>query len=218
MSPQKDWPVNRGLQQWLDALTPWIKDSLSWSDAIVLAGTAAFEAFGVPVKPFCGGRTDASDDDGYSNVLKPKLHGNFSDDVEQLKEVVRLMGLTQREFAVLNAAGYTIGEPGCQGHFCQRAQSTQINSQEKNVTNMFFKRLLDNRWTEHDTEQLFKAEDGDIFLLATDLMYKTDPELKAIAEDYVYDETRFLMDLAAAWNKLATKDRYDGPVGNVCDQ
>ena len=27
------------------------------------------------------------------------------------------------------------------------------------------------------------------------------------SQDYVYDETRFLMDLAAAWNKLATKDR-----------
>ena len=80
------------------------------------------------MKPFCGGRTDASDDKGYSGVLKvvaqpllfqsrrefqnisdkissrpphcysynqPKLHGNFSDEVEQLKEVVRLMGLTQ---------------------------------------------------------------------------------------------------------------------------
>ena len=80
-------------------------------------------------------------------------------------------------------------------------------------------RLLDNRWTEHETEQLFKvslmslnplmimkslsfsksssnesvfrnqvfkAEDGDIFLLATDLMYKTDPELKAIAEVFLF--------------------------------
>ena len=84
-------------------------------------------------------------------------------------------------------------------------------------------RLLDNRWTEHETEQLFKvslmllnplmimislsfskpsshesvfrtqmlkAEDGDIFLLATDLMYKTDPELKAIAE--VFENTVWL--------------------------
>ena len=36
---------------------------------------------------------------------------------------------------------------------------------------------------------MFKAEDGDIFLLATDLMYKTDPELKAIAEVFVFENT-----------------------------
>ena len=69
-----------------------------WSDAIVLAGTTALEVlsskssyvnsnkfheklfltfllanqeFGVPAtKPFCGGRTDASNDDGYSDFLK----------------------------------------------------------------------------------------------------------------------------------------------------
>ena len=34
--------------------------------------------------------------------------------------------------------------------------------------------------------QMLKAEDGDIFLLATDLMYKTDPELKAIAEVFLF--------------------------------
>ena len=33
---------------------------------------------------------------------------------------------------------------------------------------------------------MLKAEDGDIFLLATDLMYKTDPELKAIAEVFLF--------------------------------
>ena len=95
---------------------------------LILTILFANQEFGVPAtKPFCGGRTDASNDDGYSDFLKvlpasmayhkhinlishvmhkiflhhhypnmqPKLHGNFSDDVEQLKEVVRLMGLTQ---------------------------------------------------------------------------------------------------------------------------
>jgi len=219
LSPQKDWPVNRGLQQWWDHLRPWV-NSLSWSDAIILAGTTALEEFGVPTKPFCGGRTDASSDDGYSDILKPKLHGNFSDSVAQLNEVVRLMGLTQRDFAVLNAAGYMIGEPGCEGHFCQRGESNLRT--EIKLTNSFFSRLLDNRWTEHSTKQMYKAEDSDIYMLKTDLMYNTDPELRAIAEDYAADESKakakFLVDLGKAWNKLATADRYDGPLGNLCDQ
>jgi len=217
LSPQKDWPVNRGLQQWLDELRPWT-NSLSWSDAIILAGTAALEEFGVPIKPFCGGRTDASSDDGYSDILKPKLHGNFSDNVEQLKEVVRLMGLTQRDFAVLNAAGYIIGEPDCEGHFCQRGESDQGTGGKIKLTNLFFTRLLDNRWTEDSTKQMYKEESGDSYMLPTDLMYKTNPELKAIAEDYAIDESKFMADLGMAWNKLATADRYDGPIGNLCDR
>ena len=32
---------------------------------------------------------------------------------------------------------------------------------------------------------MYKAEDGDILILPTDLMYKTDPELRAIAEVFV---------------------------------
>ena len=57
-------------------------------------------------------------------------------------------------------------------------------------------------------------------------------------QDYVYDESKFLSDIATAWNKLAIADRsslpshiisihiiigqilfrYDGPVGNLCEQ
>ena len=32
---------------------------------------------------------------------------------------------------------------------------------------------------------MYKAEDGDILILPTDFMYKTDPELRAIAEVFV---------------------------------
>ena len=103
--------------------------------------------------------------------------------------------------------------------------------------------MFSNHFMKHKCS-LFKAEDDNIFLLPTDLMYKTDPELRAIAEvfvfektvlhlcismcfysnfcwrlvnlflylyhilqDYASDKTRFLMDLATAWNKLATADR-----------
>ena len=48
--------------------------------------------------------------------------------------------------------------------------------------------MFSNNFMKHKCS-LFKAEDDNIFLLPTDLMYKTDPELRAIAEVFVFEKT-----------------------------
>merc|ERR1711908_112431 len=43
-------------------------------------------------------------------------------------------------------------------------------------------------------------------------------ELLAVAQEYAVDEASFKAELATAWTKLMTADRFDGPTGNVCDE
>jgi len=45
-----------------------------------------------------------------------------------------------------------------------------------------------------------------------------DAELLDIAQEYAVDEAAFKAELATAWTKLMTSDRFDGPTGNVCDE
>ena len=116
---------NKGLGEPLKKLKLielWYADNgLSWADLIILGGTVALEQwtrsppghFG-----FCGGRTDAMKDDGASKLLQPRLTSNSS--LLQLEDAIELMGLTPTEFAVLNAAGYSLGDEDCIGIFCQR--------------------------------------------------------------------------------------------------
>jgi len=226
LSPQRNWTVNRHLDVAFEILEP-IKNTygsgLSWADLIILAGNTALEMAGVESYPFCGGRTDAERDDGASKFLKPKITGNFGDSLEQLKETARLMGLTQRELAVLNAGGYSIGDSfPCEGLFCPRIISSfkSINTSIQ-LSNLFFVRLLTESWEEYMEPQigrkLYKAVGKDhLYMFGTDLWYKTDGELRAIAEDYYYNNTKFVTDFTSAWYKLTTVDRFSGPAGNVC--
>ena len=61
------------------------------------------------------------------------------------------MGLTDRQFAALLGAGYSLGQSGlCDGFFCQRnsfLNSTTPVSTE--LSNVYFTDLLDNSWEEY---------------------------------------------------------------------
>jgi len=225
-SPQKDWPVNKNLNKVLYLLQP-VKDrfgdSLSWADLIVLAGNTAIERAGGRRMAFCGGRTDALDGEG-STDLKPKITGDFYDSLAQLKEFIKVMGLTLREFTVLNAGGYAIGQTTpCDGLFCMRDMAGFKSNIDHRLSNRFFAILKSKNWTKHTTQtstfkkRVYKSIDGQTLMFSTDIMFHDDPELKGIAEEYVYDNERFLDDFAAAWTKIANADRFDGPYGNLCN-
>jgi hypothetical protein len=208
LSPQKDWPVNANLDLTLARLEP-IKvehsslssflecryllpllkatfgSSLSWSDLIVLAGATALEAASGVQVPFCGGRTDAESDAGASDLLEPRITGAFTDSLEQLKESARLMGLSQRQLALLNAAGYALGDPGagCTGLFCRRDLHQDGGP---GLNNRFFLTLLNETWEEHldagSGRQVYRAIGSDRLMFRTDLWYRSDGELRVIAE------------------------------------
>jgi len=224
LAPQKDWPVNSNLDLTLEMLQP-IKDTfgsgLSWSDLIVLGGSTALEQAAGTAAPFCPGRTDGAEDGGASDFLQPRVTGEFNDTLAQLKEAAVLMGLTQAEFAALNGAGYAIGDKYCthKGLFCKR----DVGDDEPiTLDNRFFTTLLGNTWEEHivpgTDRHVYRAVGSDRIMFATDLWYRSDGRLRAIAEEYAMDNAKFVQDVVSAWTKITTADRFAGPVENHCDQ
>jgi len=230
LSPQKDWDVNANLDLALSILHP-IKEEfgegLSWADLIILAGNTVMEHASGTSIPFCPGRTDAEEDAGASDFLEPKVTGQFNDTLGAVKEAARLMGLTQAEFAALNAAGYAIGDRYCihqtiqlRGLFCRRDRG---ENEPEQLDNRFFTTLLTNTWEEYTMPddaggKVYKAVGSDSIMFATDLWYRSDGELRAIAEEFAYDNAKFVQTVVAAWDKLTTADRFLGPAENLCDQ
>ena len=198
-APQYEWLVNKGLREPLDKLKPLIfrnknnENRISWADIIILGGTVALEQwtrsppghFG-----FCGGRTDAMKDDGASKLLQPRLTSNSS--LLQLEDAIELMGLTPTEFAVLNAAGYSLGDEDCIGIFCQRLPLTENPNTERQkggrrtrrkgkAANEFFVILLKESWKSIGNG-LFEAEGSPgTYMLGTDLLWRSG-KLRVISE------------------------------------
>ena len=186
VAPQKEWPVNKGLGQTLKKLKPikkWhAENGLSWADIIVLGGTVALEQWtGSPSGHFgfCGGRTDAREDGGASKLLQPRLTSNSS--LLQLEDAIELMGLTPTEFAVLNAAGYSLGDTDCVGIFCKRQKGKEGSGGNGKAVNEFFVTLLEESWKSIGNG-LFEAEGSPgTYMLGTDLLWRTG-KLRVISE------------------------------------
>jgi len=222
LSPQKDWPVNTNLFLALEVLQPIKEDfgeGLSWADLIILAGNTVMEHASGTSIPFCPGRTDGEEDGGASDFLMPKVSGEFNDTLGAVKEAAHLMGLTQAEFAALNGAGYAIGDRYCahKGLFCRRDVG---DDEPEQLDNRFFTTLLANSWEEHTQPggKVYKAVGSDRIMFATDIWYRSDGELRAIAEEFAFDNNKFVQTVVAAWDKLTTADRFLGPAENLCSQ
>ena len=187
---------------------------------IVLAGNTALEKAGGKPLTFCGGRTDAIDGKG-SEFLFPKITGDFSESLVCLKDFISIMGLTQREFAALNGVGYAVGDSSdCEGLYCRRNSFQGTKYVSSSLSNIFFLNLLSENWEEytipHTGKKVYKAAGKDLLMLRTDLMFRFDPELRAIVQDFASDNELFLSEVATTWTKLSNADRFDGPTGNVC--
>ena len=66
--------------------------------------------------------------------------------------------------------------------------------------------------------KLYKAEEKKLLMLSTDYMFYKDKEMRAIAQDFADNNQLFLDEAAKAWTKLANADRFDGPIGNLCNK
>jgi catalase (peroxidase I) len=89
------------------------------------------------------------------------------------------------------------------------------------ISNEYFKGLLNEEWEAYIVPKTqlsqFKAKGKEIYMLPYDLLFRTDAELQAIAQEYAEDNQAFLADFAAAWTKLMNSDRFEGPAKNLCD-
>ena len=220
-SPEKNWPVNKGMDEVLRVLEPVKKKypTLSYGDLIVLAGTAALEdAVPIAVKgavlkfEFCGGRSDAVDG-AASEVLGAR---NYSSVLIAVKDNMKVTGLTPAEGVAL--AGL-LRSPSQQKRL---GFSGSWNSDDPSkLSNKYFKVLLENEWEKvvsaaGEEEYKAKGKEG-VYMMPSDLALTWDPAFAAVAEVYAGDDRVFLEAFAAAWTKMMNADRFKGPVGSVCD-
>jgi catalase (peroxidase I) len=164
--------------------------------------------------PFCSGRTDAVDGSG-SEYLSPNLDGSAS--ASQVKQRIKISGLTRREFVVLSAR---LRSPLQQMRLGYNGSYT---SDPTLLSNLYFVSLLNDKWVKYDipetgmTQYRAKGVD-DRFMVPIDLLNVFEAEYLAIAQSYASDANLFHVEFAAAWTKLMNIDRFDGPVGNLCEQ
>ena len=231
LAPQKDWAVNEPEElARILAKIDELRGSLSFADAIVLAGTAAVEqaakdaGHNVTV-PFNGGRGDATQEwtdvesfevmepaaDGFRNYLKAR-HSVKTE--ELLVDRASLLGLSGPEMAVLLGGLRVLGanhNDAPHGVFTRR---------KGQLTNDFFVNLLDNDtfWTVVDDsgdEEFIGQELGDEQdkwkATRTDLIFGSNSQLRAITEVYAEkgSEEKFVRDFIKVWTKVMNADRFD---------
>lgn len=162
-----------------------IKDSapssLSFSDLLVLAGTVALSSSNPTLPPlrFCGGRTDAVENDGGWEYLYPRITGSLDDTADVFMDVISMSGLTIPEYVALYAANNSLD----------------------------FHELLKNDFELNgDT---YEAVDGDMVISKTDLILKTHAELHSVVVDFASNVELYENTLASAWTKAMTNDMFD---------
>eukprot|EP00466_Bigelowiella_natans_P011256 jgi/Bigna1/87257/estExt_fgenesh1_pg.C_180110 len=221
--PQSKWNTTKGIDAALRALVP-VKDKfgngLSWADLIVLAGNVAVEVGSRDriSLSFCGGRTDAKDGRG-SQYLSPKVTGSFHDRLGELRDAIVLLGLTPREFTALSGA-HSFGR--MHANVSGFGEGMAWTREPSVLSNDYFQTLLQEEWRPYTVPKtgkvLYKAEGKQLFMLKTDLMLRADAELLQHVEEFAGDEGAFFETFAHAWTKLMNADRFEGPLGNVCNK
>ena len=208
-SPQKDWSENVAMNDVLlilKAVKDKFGDNLSWSDLIVLAGTAALEeASGLKYK-FCGGRSDSLDGAG-SELLKTKNYPNLLD---EFKDRTAIMGLTTREMIALTGrirGGESQIKLGYNGTWMGKAWN-----------NEFFKILIGEKWKVADQKELVSESNNNIYIMKSDQILLYDASLKNILVEFAGDNEMFMNEFREAWTKLMNSDRFDGPFNNICNK
>ncbi len=239
LAPQKYWRVNNPaqLQRVLNKLEGIQKEfnaaqtggkKVSLADLIILAGCAGVEkaagdaaqAIAVPFKP---GRTDASQEqteiesighletpgDGFRNYRKSRFPVSTE---ELLIDKAQLLTLTAPELTVL-VGGMRVLNTNFDG-----SREGVFTRRPGLLTNDFFVNLLDMRtaWKAASGDgELYEGSDrgtGEIKWTGTraDLVFGSNPELRAIAEVYGSADTqeKFVTDFVAAWNKVMNLDRF----------
>ena len=238
LAPQKDWEANQpaqlakalaALEGVQAAFNAKGGKQVSLADLIVLGGCAAVESaakaagFDVQV-PFTPGRTDASaeqtDAESFA-VLEPHADGfrNFQKKAftvsaeEMLVDKAQLLNLSAPEMTVL------VGGLRVLGANTGGSKHGVFTDRVGQLTNDFFVNLTDMgvAWmptSEAETEfQARCRKTGAIKWTGTrvDLVFGSNSQLRALSEAYAQDDnqSKFVKDFVAAWNKVMNADRFD---------
>ena len=235
LEPQNSWKVNnpselKTVLSALEGVQKKFNDSasggkkVSLADLIVLAGVAALEkASGLSV-PFTAGRTDASQEqtDAQSfEHLEPVVdsfrnYGVGNDRVRSeqfLVDKANLLTLSAPQMTAL-VGGLRVLNANWDG-----SSTGVFTKQPGKLSNDFFVNLLDM-----STEWKASGNNGEFFDGVDrksgekkwhgsrhDLIFGSQPELRAIAEVYGQSDSqdKFKKDFVAAWDKVMNLDRFD---------
>lgn len=196
--PESTDGANNGLSIPRDMLEP-IKQKhpeVSYADLWTLAGCAAIEFTGGPKIPFKFGRTD--DADGARCPANGRLP-DASQGAAHLRQVFHRMGFSDKEIVCLSGA-HTLGS-------CHRVRSGFDGPWTRSplkFDNMYFKHLLELKWTKKkwDGPEQFEDESGELMMLPTDICLTTDPGFLPYVKEYAASQELFFQDFAAVFGKL----------------
>jgi catalase (peroxidase I) len=204
-SPGKDWKTSKGVVGPALKLLKPIKnkygDNLTWADLIVLAGNVAAIHAGAPSSlPFCPGRSDDKDGSAWESLSF--INAEHPANMTAVLDLLELQGLTPKEFVALSLVAEPSSKLGTDLLKSFLNSTESVDSNEGTAT-----ALLKSLLTSSD------SGNKDITASAIRLQ----PDLRYWAEYYIATGDEVLAeDFAAAWTKMMTADRFDGPVGNVC--
>mmetsp|Transcript_10031 Transcript_10031/g.24764 ORF Transcript_10031/g.24764 Transcript_10031/m.24764 type:complete len:773 (+) Transcript_10031:437-2755(+) len=238
LQPQNAWPVNdpeelngvilakyQEIQRAHNAANA--SNPISMADLIVLAGAAGIEkalqdgglgnVVKVPFKPGRGDATQEKTDVNSFAVLEPKndaFRNVQSANAYQLVDRAHLLNLNATEMTVM------VGGLRVLGANCGAAGNLGVLTNRVGVlSNDFFVNLLsmDYQWTKVPAGTFVaKRRQGntqDTVWTASqvDLVFGSNPELRAIAEFYACADAneQFAKDFVSAWFKVMNNDRFD---------
>ncbi|MGA0420885.1 MAG: catalase/peroxidase HPI [Phycisphaerales bacterium] len=239
LAPQKDWEVNNPEElatvlAKLESIREAFNASagskrISLADLIVLAGGAAVEeaakAAGVSIEvPFAPGRTDATEDqtdESSFEVLEPTSDGFRNYVAEgQIRGAEHLL-VERADFLTLTPPEMTVLVGGMRvlGANFDGSKTGVFTDRPGTLTTDWFVNLLDmdTEWSPtSECETTFEGRDresGAVRWTASraDLVFGSNSELRSLVEVYASDDGngRFVVDFAAAWNKVMNLDRFD---------
>jgi len=170
-------------------------EEVSYADLIVLAGNEAVARSlgGMEEMKFCAGRTDAVAGDKGSEYLKVAITGLEVIGVEQLKDGVDVLGLTQREFVALSG-----------GHDLEVEGGWSVGG--RGISHEYYKSLLNEEWEQIDP--VTWANGGGLYASIVDVLIVQDSEMKAIAQEFAQDGTRWREEFKSAWGKVMHADVF----------
>ncbi|KAF1783187.1 Peroxidase [Phytophthora cactorum] len=173
-SPEKDWPVNAGVDKIIAALEP-VKESyptLSTADLIVLAGQVALEDAGNVTIDFLGGRTDAENGNG-TEILAPREYYNTT--LIAVRDNIKILGVSPYEAVALAGRPRSVAQQKTLGY------SGSYSNNSLTLSNEYF----------HVSEKEFKANGKDVYMMDTDLALLAAPELKEAVQLFASEENVF---------------------------
>lgn len=184
---------------------------VSHADLFVLAGIVALEESANVELPFCSGRVDVEEGTDLISVLEPR---EYDDVIVGVRDNMKVTGLTIRQMIAL------AGRPRSPTQMERLGFSGSYTDDFTTLSNEFYNTLLTETWEEVSGSggAEYKAVGKtDVFALATDLALVWDAEFKVVVQEYASDNDIFLSEFGSAWTAYMNADRYDGSMGNLCD-